>query len=61
MKIGVNYLLESKELYEEGKIDFVDYFKLFSLNSSLDGIDWCINHKGLLFHGMYRTFIFSRR
>ena len=55
MKIGVNYLLESKELYEEEKIDFVDYFKLFSLNTNLDGIDWCMSHKGLLFHGMYRA------
>ena len=52
MQIGVNYLLESKELFEEGKIDFVDYFKLYSLNSELIGMDWCLKNCHLLFHGI---------
>ncbi len=52
MKIGVNYLLESKELFEEGKIDFVDYFKLYSINEDLSGVDWCKSHGGLMFHGI---------
>lgn len=51
MQIGVNYLLESRELFEEGKIDFLDYFKLYSLNENLDGLEWCYNHKWLMFHG----------
>ena len=51
MKIGVNYLLEAKELYEEGKIDFIDYFKLFSLNGDLSGMDWCVSKRWVMFHG----------
>ena len=51
MQIGVNYLLESRELFEEGKIDFLNYFKLYSLNEDLAGLDWCYNHKWLMFHG----------
>lgn len=51
MKIGVNYLLEAKELYEEGKLDFIDYFKLFSLNEDISSKEWCIQNKGLMFHG----------
>ena len=52
MKIGVNYLLESRELFEEGKLDFIDYFKLFSLNGDISGTDWCVANKGLMFHGI---------
>ena len=52
MKIGVNYLLEAKELYEEGKIDFIDYFKLFSLNGDISAAGWCTQNKGLIFHGI---------
>jgi len=52
MQIGVNYLKEVEELYEEGKINFIDYFKLYSLNSDLSGLSWCIKNKNLLFHGI---------
>ena len=52
MKIGVNYLLESKELFEEGKLDFIDFFKLYSLDEDLSGADWCIENKGFMFHGL---------
>ena len=52
MKLGVNYLKEVEELFEEGKIDFVDYFKLFSLNEDISGMDWCIKHRPLMFHGV---------
>ncbi len=51
MQIGVNYLLEVKELFEEGKIDFMDYFKLFSLNGELEGLEWCTDNRWLMFHG----------
>jgi len=51
MKIVVNYLNEVRELFEEGKIDFVDYFKLYSLNEDLSGFDWCISHRPVMFHG----------
>lgn len=52
MKLVVNYLKEVEELFEEGKIDFVDYFKLFSLNEDISGIDWCIAHRPVMFHGI---------
>lgn len=52
MKIVVNYLREVQELFEEGKIDFVDYFKLYSLNSDLSSLDWCLENKGVIFHGV---------
>ena len=52
MKLGVNYLLEVKELFEEGKIDFIDYFKLYSINGELEGIDWCNEKRWLMFHGV---------
>ena len=32
MELCVNYSEEVKELLEEGKIDFIDYLKLFSIN-----------------------------
>jgi hypothetical protein len=35
MKLCVNYLEEVKELVEEGKIDFIGYIKLFSINGDL--------------------------
>lgn len=53
MQIGVNYLLEARDLFEEGKIDFVDYFKLYSLNSDLSGMDWCASQRPfVMFHGV---------
>lgn len=52
MELSVNYMEEVKELYEEGKIDFVDYFKLFSINGDLSPFDWCAERKKVLFHGM---------
>ncbi len=52
MKIGVNYLTEVKELFEEGKIDFIDYFKLYSLNTDTSGANWCIKNRWLMFHGL---------
>jgi len=52
MKIVVNYLREVQELFEEGKIDFIDYFKLYSLNDDLSPLEWCLKNKGLFFHGI---------
>lgn len=52
MKIVVNYLKEVQELFEDGKIDFVDYFKLYSLNEDISAIDWCIRHRPVMFHGI---------
>lgn len=52
MKLVVNYLKEVEELFEEGKIDFVDYFKLYSLNEDISGLDWCIAHRPVMFHGI---------
>ena len=52
MKLVVNYLREVQELFEEGKIDFVDYFKLYSLNDDLSPLEWCLKNKGLIFHGI---------
>lgn len=52
MKIVVNYLREVQELFEEGKINFVDYFKLYSLNDDLSPLEWCLKNRGLIFHGI---------
>ena len=52
MKLVVNYLNEVRELFEEGKIDFVDYFKLYSLNEELSALDWCVEHRPVMFHGL---------
>lgn len=52
MKLVVNYLKEVQELFEEGKIDFVDCFKLYSLNDDLSPLDWCLEHKEVIFHGI---------
>lgn len=52
MKIVVNYLREVQELWEEGKIDFIDRFKLYSLGGDLSPMDWCLEKKGVLFHGV---------
>lgn len=52
MKIVVNYLKEAEELFNEGKIDFVDYFKLYSINEELTPIDWCVEHRPVMFHGV---------
>ena len=51
MKIGVNYLAEVKELIEEGKLDFLDYIKLYSLNNDLSPLSWCLDHRWVMFHG----------
>lgn len=50
-KLCVNYLSEVRELLEEGKIDFINYLKLFSLNGDLSPFDWCVNQKEVMFHG----------
>lgn len=52
MKLAVNHLLEVEELFNEGKIDFIDYFKLYSINGDLSHLEWCIKNKALLFHGL---------
>lgn len=52
IKLCVNYLEETKSLLEEGKIDFIDYIKLFSINGDLSPIDWCITKKDVVFHGI---------
>ena len=52
MQIGVNFLTEVQELFEEGKLDFIDYFKLYSLNDDLSGVDWCAQNRWLMFHGL---------
>ena len=52
MQIGVNYLKEVEELFNEKKIDFIDYFKLYSLNGDVSGADWCIANRFLMFHGI---------
>ena len=51
MKLCINYLEEVRELIEEGKIDFIDYIKLFSINGDLSPFDWCITKKDVMFHG----------
>lgn len=51
MKLAVNYLQEVQELFEEEKIDFIDYMKLYSINGDLSPFDWCANHSNVLFHG----------
>lgn len=52
MKLAVNYLQEVQELFEEGKIDFIDYLKLYSINGDLSPFDWCANNSNVLFHGL---------
>lgn len=52
MKLCVNYLEEVKELIEEGKIDFIDYIKLYSINSDLSPLNWCASKKDVMFHGL---------
>ncbi len=52
MKLCVNYLEETKALLEEGKIDFIDYIKLFSINGDYSPIYWCVEHKDVMFHGI---------
>ena len=52
MKLCVNYLEETRALIEEGKIDFIDYIKLYSINGDLSPIDWCVTKKDVMFHGM---------
>ena len=51
MKLCVNYLEETKELLEEGKIDFIDYLKLYSINDDLSPFNWCISKRDVMFHG----------
>lgn len=52
MKLCVNYLTEVRELLEEGKLDFIDYLKLYSINNDLSPFDWCASKKKVMFHGM---------
>ena len=52
MKLCVNYLEETKALLEEGKIDFIDYIKLFSINGDWSPLSWCIQRKDVMFHGI---------
>lgn len=52
MKLCVNYMNEVKELYNEGKIDFVDYIKLYSIDADLSPFDWCASVKDVMFHGL---------
>ena len=60
MKLVVNYLTEVKEVFEEGKIDFVDYFKLYSLNEDISSMDWCIANRPVMFHGIIgKTSVFG--
>lgn len=51
MNLVVNYSEEVKSLLEEGKIDFIDYLKLFSVNGDLSPFDWCIQNRKVMFHG----------
>lgn len=51
MKLAVNYLQEVQELFEEGKIDFIDYLKLYSINGDLSPFEWCANHSNVMLHG----------
>lgn len=52
MELSVNYSEEVKELLEEGKIDFVDYLKLYSINGDLSPFDYCVSKGKVLFHGL---------
>ncbi|MBQ9313853.1 MAG: DUF692 family protein [Clostridia bacterium] len=52
MELCVNYTSEVKELFEEEKIDFIDYFKLYSINGDLSPFDWCAKNKKVIFHGL---------
>lgn len=52
MKIVVNYLREVEELFNEGKIDFIDYLKLYSLNEDLSALEWCVKQRPVMFHGV---------
>lgn len=51
MKLCVNYLEETKELFEEGKIDCIDYIKLYSINGDLSPFEWCVSKRNVIFHG----------
>ena len=55
MELCVNYSSEVKELFEEGKIDFIDYFKLYSINGDLSPFDWCAQNRKVIFHGYSGT------
>ncbi len=52
MKLCVNYLNEVKELIEEGKLDFVDFLKLYSISGDLSPFEWCSKNKKVMFHGL---------
>lgn len=52
MELSVNYSEEVKELVEEGKINFIDYLKLFSINGDLSPFDYCVSKGKVLFHGL---------
>lgn len=53
MELCVNYTSETKELFEEGKIDFIDYFKLYSINGDLSPFEWCAQNRKVIFHGLF--------
>lgn len=56
MKLCVNYLMELRELFDEGKINYVDYIKLFSIDADLSPFDWCISKRDVMFHGIVGKF-----
>ena len=51
MKLCVNYLMELRELIPEGKIDYIDYIKLYSIDNDLTPFDWCLSQRDVMFHG----------
>lgn len=51
MKLCVNYLMELRELIPEGKIDYIDYIKLYSIDGDLSPFDWCRSQREVMFHG----------
>ncbi len=51
MKLGVNYLMEIRDLLAEGKVDYIDYIKLYSIDNSLEPFDWCTSQRDVMFHG----------
>ncbi|MBR3887871.1 MAG: DUF692 family protein [Clostridia bacterium] len=51
MKLCVNYLMELRELIPEGKIDYIDYIKLYSIDGDLSPFDWCCSQREVMFHG----------
>lgn len=50
-KLAVNCLAEVKELLDEGKISYIEYIKLYSLNSDISSVDWAVKYRDVLYHG----------